>query len=102
MFSKIMSSFIIKIAVGLKKDYEIKSEKIELKLHKGVYLPYESYNNCDMFPQTWIEMIDKIIPKLQSIKPKEANEEEQNNLIPYNSLLKLEKSLIKQRPNSKY
>jgi hypothetical protein len=45
--------------IGLKKDYAVKSENIELKYYRGIFFPEESYYNCDMLPKTWIEFIDK-------------------------------------------
>ena len=59
MLSEHLPPFSLRVAIGLKRDYEVKSEGVELRLHKGVFLPQESYKNCDMLPKTWMEIIDR-------------------------------------------
>lgn len=44
------------MVVGLKKDYETRSEAIELMNYKGVYIPQETFYNCDPLPKTWVEL----------------------------------------------
>lgn len=56
LFSRQLSKSILKVIIGLKKDYETRTEKIDLRQYKGVYVPLGTYFNCDPLPQTWLEL----------------------------------------------
>eukprot|EP00347_Sterkiella_histriomuscorum_P020821 403336337 len=56
LFSQKLPQQSVRVVVGLKKDYETRSENIRLQLYQGVYIPTDSYYNCDPLPQTWIEL----------------------------------------------
>ncbi len=50
MFSSRVQPSVIRAVVGLKKDYETRTENIDLKLLKGVYFPIDAFYNCDPLP----------------------------------------------------
>lgn len=59
LFGKLLDESVLRMVVGLKKDYETRTENISLQIFKGVYFPEETYCNCDPLPQTWLELFDK-------------------------------------------
>ena len=50
LFSSKLPISTLRVVVGLKKDYETRTEKINLKPMKGVYFPLGSFYNCDSLP----------------------------------------------------
>ena len=44
--------------IGLKKDKEIKSEKIYLYKYNKVYFPENTYYNSDPLPIEWLELFE--------------------------------------------
>ena len=59
MFSSSAEPSLLRAVIGLKKDYETRTENIDLKLLKGVYFPIDSFYNCDPLPQTWLELFSR-------------------------------------------
>ena len=53
-----LSKFFVNLTVGLKKDQEIKTEKIVLYKYGNVYFPNNDYYNSDPLPIEWMEIFE--------------------------------------------
>jgi len=51
--------FFANFTVGLKKDQEIKTEKIVLYKYGNVYFPNNDYYNSDPLPIEWLEIFEE-------------------------------------------
>ncbi|CDW81146.1 UNKNOWN [Stylonychia lemnae] len=108
LFSKKMSSCSVSIVVGLKKDYESRSEKLQLQNQLGVYVPLDEYYNCDPLPQTWIEMFEEsnTINIESFINPEKLGEENQRqeeidlDYYPVQNLISYEERLAESKVKS--
>jgi len=80
MFSSKIEISTLRVIIGLKKDYETRTEKINLKPMKGVYFPIDSFYNCDSLPLTWLELFNARTDKDETL-------EEVSDMYPINSIL---------------
>ena len=53
-----MDPFFISSTVGLKRDRDIKTEKIYLYKFNKVYFPESTYYNSDPLPIEWLELFE--------------------------------------------
>lgn len=57
-FGSEIETFYLQSTIGLKRDKEIKSEKIYLYKYNKVYFPENTYYNSDPLPIEWLELFE--------------------------------------------
>ena len=57
-FGNGIERFYVDMACGLKKDKEIKTEKIYLYRYNNMYFPENNYFNSDPLPIEWLELFE--------------------------------------------
>jgi hypothetical protein len=60
MFSKFLPKMTVNCTVGLKRDYQIQADSLQLYPYKGIYFPEKNYFNSDPLPVEWMEIFDKV------------------------------------------
>ena len=57
-FGTDIETFYLNSTIGLKRDKEIKTEKLFLYKYNKVYFPENTYYNSDPLPIEWLELFE--------------------------------------------
>eukprot|EP00347_Sterkiella_histriomuscorum_P000881 403374165 len=87
-FGSDLEPFYLLATTGLKKDKEIKTEKMYLYLYNQVYFPENTYYNSDPLPIEWLELFESRDYFMEIFK-KEEDENKNLGFTPFCSIKEL-------------